>query len=45
MSGAYFSGKPGVDEFKPISPSDEASNEEVGDKLWTLTTKLVADYL
>ncbi len=45
VSGAYFSGKPGVDEFKPISPSDEASNEEVGDKLWTLTTKLVADYL
>lgn len=45
VSGAYYSGKPGVDEFKPISPSDEASNEEVGYKLWTTTTKLVAEYL
>ena len=45
ITGAYFSGKPGADEFQPISPSVEASNTEVGAKLFTATAKICKAYL
>ena len=44
VTGTYYSGKPGVEEFKPISPSTEASKEVTGKKLWTFTEKLVSKY-
>lgn len=34
VSGAYFSGKPGVEEFLPITPSKEAQDESKAKKLW-----------
>jgi hypothetical protein len=40
VSGAYFSGKPGVSEFNPISPSVEAQDEKKGKLLYELTAKL-----
>ena len=41
VNGAYYSGKPGVNEFKPIPPSAEASDVTKGKMLWELTEKLI----
>ena len=44
-TGAYFSGKPGSAEFKPMSPSAEASDEAVGSLLFSSTADLVRPFL
>jgi hypothetical protein len=43
ITGAYYSGKPGLDEFKPISVSKEAMDQAKGAKLWYLTEKIIAN--
>jgi len=43
VTGGYFSGAPGKEQFEPITPSKEAAKEEVGKKLWTLTEKIIKD--
>jgi hypothetical protein len=45
VTGAYYSGKPGVDEFKPIPVSKEAMDQKKAARLWSLTEKLIADNL
>lgn len=41
VSGKYFSGKPGVTEFLPITPSKEAQDEVKAAKLWDYTDKSI----
>ena len=42
ITGAYYSGKPGVDEFKPIDMSTEAKDQEKAKKFWDFSQQLVA---
>ena len=42
ITGAYYSGKPGADEFRPISVSKEAMDQKKAAKLWSVTEKLIA---
>ena len=41
ISGYYYSGKPGSNEFIPTNVSKEAENVKLAQKLWDLTSKLV----
>jgi protochlorophyllide reductase len=42
ITGGYYSGKPGVNEFKLADVSEEAAKMETGSRLWELTEKIVA---
>lgn len=42
VSGGYYSGKPGKEEFSPIAASAEAMSEKSGSLIFELTKKLVA---
>ena len=44
VSGRYFSGRPGQQEFSAVAPSEEASDPATGLRLWTLTEKLLKEY-
>ena len=44
LSGGYYSSKPGFYEFGPAPASKEATNVDVGAKLWLLTEKLISKY-
>ena len=41
ISGQYYSGEPGKDEFYPIGPSNEAKQLDTGKRLWELTENLI----
>ena len=41
VTGAYYSGKPGADEFKPIDMSAEAKDQEKAKIFWELSQQLV----
>ena len=43
VSGRYFSGRPGQQEFGAVAPSEEASDPATGLRLWTLTEKLLKE--
>lgn len=45
VSGKYFSGKPGKQEFLPVEPSDEAKDVEKARSLWLNTEKLIASHM
>lgn len=41
VTGSYFSGKPGQNEFSPIEPSTEAKDQKKAQLLWTFTENLI----
>eukprot|EP01036_Dinobryon_divergens_P025007 gene25007-33511_t len=43
VSGSYFSGRPGQQEFSAVAPSEEANDPATGLRLWTLTEKLLKE--
>lgn len=45
VSGKYFSGQPGTQEFLPIQPSLEARDEAKARDLWRYSEKLLLPYL
>jgi hypothetical protein len=43
VSGCYFSGRPGQQEFNAVAPSEEANDPATGLRLWNRTEKLLKE--